>query len=393
MSEQVRITGAGQAPYTRRPGAGTTTAGLLLEAARRAVADAGLDWAEVDGLGVSSFTLAPDHAIDFAWKSGLKGLRWMMDDPNGGASGVNLLDHAVQAVRTGQARTVVLVSGDLMDLTRLRPIVERYNAVTESHLTPLPMIGPNPLFAMLTQRQMGALGLSREDYGRIVIRQREWAGLNPGAVYREPMSMEQYLGAPIVADPLGRFDCVPPVSGADAVVVTSQPARRGAAAGVRVRAVEATFNHDAQVGDGARTGLVEAGPRAWEAAGIGPEDADVFSLYDDYPAIVVAQLIDLGVFSVEQDVPGQIAQRLSPGSGSAAAGALAVNTSGGQLSAGQAGAAGSMHGLVEVFRQLTGAAGQRQVEAARIGVVSGYGMVLYRYGACANIAVLEGEGS
>ncbi len=70
-------------------------------------------------------------------------------------------------------------------------------------------------------------------------------------------------------------------------------------------------------------------------------------------------------------------------------GRLAVNTCGGQLSAGQAGAGGGMHGLVEVVQQLRGRCGPRQVPGARLGLVSGYGMVAYRHGACANAAVLE----
>jgi acetyl-CoA acetyltransferase len=115
----------------------------------------------------------------------------------------------------------------------------------------------------------------------------------------------------------------------------------------------------------------------WEDAGAGPHDADVVSVYDDYPAMALVQLADLGF---APDPQRFLREQL---------GQVALNTSGGQLSAGQAGAAGGMHGLVEVVRQLLGQAGERQVAGARLGVVSGYGMVLYRYGACANAVVLE----
>jgi acetyl-CoA acetyltransferase len=98
--------------------------------------------------------------------------------------------------------------------------------------------------------------------------------------------------------------------------------------------------------------------------------------------MVLVQLEDLG-FAVDGDLERLVDDRI-------ATRALAVNTSGGQLSAGQAGAAGGMHGLVEVVRQLRGVVdAERQVVGARIGVASGYGMVAYRHGACANVAVLE----
>ena len=135
----------------------------------------------------------------------------------------------------------------------------------------------------------------------------------------------------------------------------------------------ARFNADDQAGDGLATGL----PRPRRASGPprapGPRDMDVVSVYDDYPAMVLVQLADLG-FAPDGDVRRLVAERI-------ATRALPVNTSGGQLCCGQAGAAGGMHGLVEVVRQLRGEAGQRQVDEARLAVVAGYGMVAYRYGA------------
>jgi len=107
----------------------------------------------------------------------------------------------------------------------------------------------------------------------------------------------------------------------------------------------------------------------------------VISVYDDYPAMAVAQLNDLGFVS-DGDLSGFLRRRLEEEQ-------LPVNTSGGQLSAGQAGTAGGMIGLVESVVQLLGQAGERQVENARLALVTGYGMVLYRYGACANAVVLE----
>jgi acetyl-CoA acetyltransferase len=108
------------------------------------------------------------------------------------------------------------------------------------------------------------------------------------------------------------------------------------------------------------------------------------SVYDDYPSMIVAQLADLGFADRHGGLKALIHERI-------ASGRLPVNPSGGQLSVGQAGAAGGMHGLVEAVTQLRGEAGERQVARARFAAVSGYGMVQYRYGMCANAVVLEGR--
>ena len=371
------IAGAAEVAYTRHPAGSTTTESLLAAAFRRALDGAGIDRDEVDGLAVSSFTLVPDHAIDLAWRLGLP-LRWIMEDTNGGASALNMLQHAVRAVEAGDAGVVVVLAGDRFDREGFHRLVDTYNRATVEHLAPLAFGGPNALFALLTRRHMAVHGLERRDYGHVALAQRSWAGLNPGAVYREPLTMEEYLAAPVVAEPLHRFDCPPVVSGADALIVTT-PER--ATAGVRVRALRALHNVDGQEGDGLRTGLAVVADDLWAEAGLGPPEVDVVSVYDDYPAMVLVQLADLG-FVEGGDVARFVRERL-------AAGQLPINTSGGQLSAGQAGAAGGMHGLVEAVTQLRGEAGERQVGGARTAVVSGYGMVLYRYGACANAAVLE----
>jgi acetyl-CoA acetyltransferase len=361
-----RIVACAESPYTRHPPDDATTEWFLADAFVRALGAAGIGRDDVDGLGVASFTLGPDHAIDLAWKLGLRP-RWLMDDANGGASGIQLLQHAVRAVEAGDASTIVLLAGDRLDRDSFRHLVEHYNRTTEELHTP----EPNALFALLTQRHMQAHGLERLDYGRLVIAQRANATRNPQALYREPLTLEEYLHAPVVAEPLHRYDCVPVASGADALVV----ARSGH--GVRVRAVRGLHNPDDQAGDGLATGLALVRDELWRDAEAGPADMDVVSVYDDYPAMVLVQLADLGFAAdagrfLREDLPR-----------------LALNTSGGQLSAGQAGAAGGMHGLVEVVTQLLGRAGERQVDRARLGLVTGYGMVLYRYGACANAVVLE----
>jgi acetyl-CoA acetyltransferase len=273
---------------------------------------------------------------------------------------------------------VVLVAGDVFDSGDFRRLADAYNRATRDHLARIPAGGPNALFALLTQRHMAGHDLGRDVYGRVAVAQRAWAALNDNAVFREPLTLEEYLAAPPVADPLCLLDCPPVVSGADAVVVTADD--RATRSAVAVRALVTSFNADGQEGNGLRTGLADRAAQLWSAAAVDPADVDVLSVYDDYPAMVLVQLADLGLVE-DGDLRRFVETRVATRD-------LALNTSGGQLSAGQAGAAGGMHGLVEIARQLRGQAGARQLQGAELGLVTGYGGVAYRYGACAAAAVL-----
>ena len=379
MSDAALIAGAATVPGMRRPPDGTTTHGVLAQALRLALESAGLDARDVDGLGVASFGLAPDRAVDLAWKLGLP-LRWIMDD----VFGLNLVAHAVHAIDAGQASVVVVLAGDCLAGGDFGDLATNLNRTARDYLSVLPTGGPNALFALLTQAHMAAHGLEREAYARVVLAQRAWAARNPAAVYRSPLTMADYLAAPIVADPLCLFDCVPLVTGAEAIVLASPSVRRRTGRAVRIRAIETVINHDQQEGDGLSTGLREVAGRLWERAGIGAGEFDVVGVYDDYPVMVLAQLEDLGLIA-----GGDAAALLQ---GPAAGVRPAVNTSGGMLSAGQAGAGGALHGLVECVRQLRGERGEGQVPAARRALVSSSTIALYRYGACAAAAVLEADG-
>ncbi|MBS1888690.1 MAG: thiolase family protein [Actinobacteria bacterium] len=372
------ITGAAEARYERHPPPERTTERLIVAAVLAALEDAGVPPGRVDGLGVASFTLAPDHAVDLAVKMGLK-LSWLMEDTNGGASGLNMLQHAARAIEAGDAETIVLCAGDRFDTETLHRVSDSYNVFTRDHLAPLPLYGPNALFAFVTRRHAREHGLEREDYACIPLAQRRWAAANPGAVYRGPLTLADYLSAPVVAPPLRRFDCVPVVSGADAVVLTGgAPAgRRGAA----LLGLRTAINPDSQEGDGIATAFRELGPELFVTSGLRPEDVDCACVYDDYPVMALIQAADLGLVE-DGDLRRFLHRRLLEER-------WPLNTSGGMLSAGQAGAAGGLHGLVEAVRQLRGQAGERQVAGAEVALVSGYGMVAYRHGACHNAALLS----
>jgi acetyl-CoA acetyltransferase len=375
------IIGVGQSAYTRRPEAGQTVHTFMRDAVVAALKDAELDAKAVEGMAVASFSLAPDAAVDLAWKLGLS-LKWLMQDTNGGSSAVNMLGHALRGVEAGAADVILVIGGDATGLAGYGKVAANFNIVTQQHLAPLGHGGPNGVYALVAARQIKKYKLAKSDYGHVAIAQRQWAAGNPHAVYRAPMTMEEYLAAPMVADPLSRFDCVPVVAGAQAIVVARADRAPKGRPGVRVKAIRHSFNYDHQQGDGLQTGISIFANELWASAGVAPADIDVASIYDDYPTMVLAQLNDLG-FIPDSDLARFcrtiIAERKLP-----------VNTWGGMLSAGQPGGfAGGLNGISEAVLQLQQRAGARQVKDAKRAVVTGYGMTMYRYGGTAGAAILE----
>lgn len=365
------VTGAGQTPYLRLGTTSAPTDALLAAAAGQALVDAGITRDDVDGLAVASFTLAPDRAIDLAVKLGVAPT-WIMDSGLGGASGIDMLQHAGAAIANGDATRILVVAGDAFTPEAFTRLVREYNASMTEDYAGLEGFGPNAMFALITRMQMERLGLGREDYGRLACRQRAWASINPNAAFRSPLTLEEYLAAPMIADPLTRLDCVPVVSGANAIVLERAPGG-GRAPAVAVRAITARHNHDLHEGDGQVTGIAECAPRLWTETGWSPDDVRVLAIYDDYPAMVVAQLVDAGIVRADH-ARADLAELLS---------SRILNGSGGQLSAGQCGAGAGLHGIVDAVERL------RALEPGTKGLVTGYGMVANRYGACANAAALE----
>lgn len=381
MFRNAAIIGVGQSAYTRRPEAGQTALTFMRDAVVAALKDAQLSAKDIQGFAVASFSLAPDAAVDLAWKLGLS-LRWIMQDTNGGSSAMNMLGHALRGVETGAAETILVLGGDATGLAGYAKVAANFNTVTQKHLAPLGHGGPNGVYALVANRQMKKYGLQKSDYGHIAVAQRAWAAKNPYAVYRTPLTMDEYLAAPMVAEPLCRYDCVPVIAGAQAMIVANVGRAPKGRPGVRVRAHRGSFNYDNQEGDGLATGISTFAKDLWRDAHVQPGDVDLASIYDDYPTMVLAQANDLGL------VPdGDLARfcRVTIGEQR-----FPVNTWGGMLSAGQPGGfAGGLNGITEAVLQLQHRAGERQVKGARLAVATGYGMTMYRYGGTAAAAILE----
>jgi acetyl-CoA acetyltransferase len=379
MTSEIGIVGCGQTPYTKR---GTMSLmAYLADATRRALASAGLAREDVDGLGVSAFQLPPDNAVTLAEQFGIT-ISFASYFTAGGAGSVSAVMAAMDAIRAGRANVVVCVSGDVYDVGAHYKLMGNFNQALSNYAQPHGFGGPNGLFALVTRKHMEAYGTTREQFGRICVGQRKSAGLNENAILRTPMSMDDYLNARMIADPLRLYDCVLPCAGAEAVVVAALD-RVPKEKRVRVRAAREQHNHPPGELAPLHIGAALYRDKLYAEAGLGPKDMQFVQAYDDYPVMVAIQLEDLGYF------PAGGAPSFLASHDFAWNGTLPLNTGGGQLSCGQTGAGGGMIGLWEAVTQLRHEAGARQIPKVQRGLVSGYGMVGYGHGLGSSAMILE----
>ena len=378
-AQSIGILGYGETEYAKKTS--RTLIDLLADATRRALASSGLSKDDIDGIAVCSFELPPDNAVTLAEQFGIS-VSWAYFGTAGGAGPVASVTNAVRAVEAGDARAVLCVSGDDYDVAGHYRLMDHFNKALINYATPNGFGGANGLFGIVQRKHMETYGTRREELGRIAVGQRASARRNDNALLRGPMTIEDYLNARVIADPICLYDCVLPCPGAEAVIVG--PLDR-APAGKAVRVLSGYERHNHPPGEIAplRGGWELFRDALWSRAGLGPEDMDFVQAYDDYPIMVAIQLEDLG-FCTKGEVGRFLAGHTMSFDGS-----FPLNTNGGQLSCGQAGAAGGMIGLVEAVRQLRGEAGPFQLAAAERGVVSGYGMVGYGHGLSTSSVVLE----
>lgn len=345
----------------------------------------GLTKADIDGLALASFTLKPDSAAAMADYFRTE-FNWILDLPMGGVSGVVALQRAARAVQVGDAEIVACIGADAMgNRDNLKSLLRDFSTFARDYTYQYGAAGPSSLFAMKTRNYMDLFGATAEDFGLICIAQREAAMANPHALIRKRLTMEQYLTARQIADPLRLYDCVMPCSGGDGFLVMSVD--RAKHLGLKsVRILGTLESHNAFYEDEIqiRAGWAKYSSAMYDAAGLGPEDMAFLQAYDDYPVMVMIQIEDLG-FCGKGEAPKFV--RNNPLT--VTEGGLPINTCGGQLSAGQAGAAGGFMGVVEALRQLNGEPLGLQVPDAKTGLVSGYGYVNYDRGICAAAAILQ----
>jgi len=346
------------------------------------VRGSGLAKQAIDGLCVSSFTLAPDTAVGLTQHLGMSP-RWLDHIPMGGASGVVALRRAARAVQAGDADVVACIAGDTNHVDSFRNTVSQFSRFAQDAVYPYGAGGPNASFALMTAHYMRATGATRADFGKLCVAQRDNALRFPHALMKKPLTLEQYLAARVITDPIHLFDCVMPCAGADGFLMMRE-ARARELGLPHARILGTIERHNAWPDDPIqmRGGWTLDVDELYAQAGAGPSDMDFLQAYDDYPVINFMQIEDLG-FCAKGEAPEFVRRHRFTVDGS-----FPFNTNGGQLSVGQAGAAGGYLGLVEALRQLSGTAGGTQVDGARLGLVSGFGMINYDRGLCTAAAVL-----
>ncbi len=354
------ISGAGISDVGR--GLGADPWQLTAQACGAAIADAGLQRSDIDGISTypgASFPVPGFTGIG-AWDlRSMLGLdvRWL----NGGAEiagQIGSIVNAVIAVSSGIVDHVLCVR-TVWEATAQRQI-GRAAALRGPGAAPegdreftVPYgVGNACHGALLATRYFHDYGARREQLAQVALTARANAALNPAAVYRDPMTLDDYMSVRMISDPLCLYDCDVPVDGSIAFVV-SRPSAAGSS-GARAVGVAAV---------GSSPGLSESAAMLWSMTDLTPGDVDIAELYDGWSILTLLWMEALGLCP-----PGEAAAFVEGGERIARTGELPVNTGGGQLSAGR------LHGYIQVYeacQQLRGAAGARQVASSpEVAVVS-----------------------
>jgi len=365
------IVGVGHAGIGEAPGFSAME--ILGQAALAAVADAGLTLRDIDGLATCS-SAASMWALPVAEYLGLRP-QFIDSTMLGGSSFIAHLMPAILTLESGQCNAVLVCYGS----TQKTGTFSR-KAMSEAFrlIDPLPYEHPyspvQPLtsYALAASRHMHEFGTTREQLAEVAVAARRWAQLNPEAVMRDPLGIDDVLSARMVSTPLTVRDCCLVTDGAGAFVLMRADRARaqvpkpvyvlGNATAVWNRQISSMENLTV-------TAASESGRRAFEMAGLAPSDVDVVGLYDAFTINTLLFLEDLGFCK-----KGEAGAFVENG-GIAPGGRLPVNTNGGGLSCVHPG----MYGVflvIEAVRQLRGECGARQVKDARIALAHGNGGTL-----------------
>jgi acetyl-CoA acetyltransferase len=342
----------------------------------------GLQPADIDGIAVSSFTLAPDSTIGLTQHFGLSP-RWLDHIPLGGASGIVALRRAARAVQSGDCNVAVCVAGDTNHVDSFRRTLSSFSRFAQDAVYPYGSGGPNASFALIMSHYMAKTGAKREDFGKLAVAQRANALAVPHALFKKPLTLEEYMAARAISDPIHLFDCVMPCAGAEAFIVTREEIARDL--GLPFARLRGTIErHNAFAGDAIqwRGGWAVDRHDLYAMADAKAADVDFVQTYDDYPVISMMQLEDLGLCDKGEGPAFVRANTFTTD------GTCPHNTCGGQLSVGQAGCAGGYLGLVDAIRQVTDRPLGKAVAGANLGLVSGFGMITYDRGLASGAALI-----
>lgn len=352
---------------------GRSVEDLEIDVIRDALADAGLTIADVDTVISNNGMMA---SLDLAEKLGVRG-RYTDTTMTGGSSFEVHVEHAAMAIANGLSDVAVIVyaatpRGGKNPFASGGPKMDAGSPLFQWDL-PYGFGLPAASYSLAATRHMHEYGTTSEQLAQIAVSFREWAAKNPNAYHQDPITIDDVLESPLVAEPLHKLDCCLVTDGAGALVMTSSE-RAGDLGKPAAYVLGAGTAHThgmsiSQMGDLTTTGAAVSGPAAMAMAGIAPSDVDVLELYDSFTITALMTLEDLGFCSKGEGGAFVADGRLGPG------GSLPTNTNGGGLSYTHPGMYG-MFILVEAVRQLRGTCGDRQVDGAEIALANGCGGVL-----------------
>ena len=375
LKDKAAIAGIGETAYTR--GSDRSTISLHLEAALKAIDDAGLTPKDIDGIvpNANAGVVAEQYIANL----GITDLKFTMTKHQGGASPVASIQDAVTAIINGVAECVLICAGrrgyseQRVSTSSSRPATMPPNRSFESvheFEGPFGALGVAQYFAAAARRHMYEYGTTSRHFGAIAVACRKHAMLNPKAFMRKPMTIEDHQNSRMIVDPFHLLDCSLETDGAGAYVVTSAEKAKslrqrpvyimGVAEGHPDNPTSVTEQQPMTV----LQGEIYAAKRAFAMAEITPKDVDAAELYDGFTWIAFCQLEDIGFCKKGDGGSFVEGGRIELG------GELPINTHGGLLS--EAHVTGVNH-VIEAVRQLRGDCGERQVKDAEIILVSGCG--------------------
>lgn len=368
---KVAIVGIGEVPtgrYADRP-----AMLAACQAAKQAIEDAGITKDDIDMIMPTGSLHDPyfNSGLNFGLlveSLGLQGKANNLYIFTGGSSSAMILKAAAGLIATGIARIVLCLQADKLATSQQR-MGGQFTGGNPEWTAPYGHM-MNATAALVAQRYIYETGTTPEQMASVCVALRKWAELNPNAMFRKPLTVEEILNSKMIASPYHMYECNMLADGASAFVVTSaERARDITKTPVYLLGVGGRYTHRelTEVPDITRLGFVEAAQEAYQMAGIGPEDVDIAEIYDAYPAFVLIALEGLGL------CPRGRAGRFVAEGNTWPGGKLPMTTNGGMLSQGHTGAGGGFAVMVEAARQLMGKAGKRQVKDAKIAVETSSG--------------------
>ena len=379
MSREPVIVGIGLSDYPKAPH--LSSAEHHAQAMQRALADCGLKKAEIDGYASAGMGDESGQPIVMAEYLGIDH-RWIDSTMTGGSSFEFHVQHAQAAIREGLCDTVLVTYGSNY-LSRMgRTLGTGGFRRTKKVSGPMMFEAPYGLslvgaYAMVAQRHMHEFGTKPEQLAEISVGVREFAGLNPDAMYRDPISVDDVLRSRMIADPLHKLECCVVSDGGGAFLMTTEERARdlgqppvyvlGAAGGQ-------THWNISQMPDFTVSAAAKCGPEAFGQAGVRPQDIDVLQFYDSFTITVLMLLEDLGFCPKGEGGPFVAEGHLRRG------GRFPLNTDGGGLSSSHSGMRGIFL-IIEAVRQLRGQAGAAQVPDCELALAAGSGGWLSGIGA------------